>query len=74
MDYYSLPGSFTSGRLYLRTYSTRQCFFIHTISDSQVEATEDFLVQLRAIDPLPPSVKLARTSATVFILDNDSMS
>ena len=73
VDYSSVPGGFTSGRLTLSTFSTLQCVSIGTISDSLVEATEDFLVQLRTINPLPPFVKLARTNATVFILDNDGM-
>ena len=71
VDYSSIPGRYTSGRLTLYYYSTRQCKSISTRADSLVEGTENFLVQLWSTGPLPPSVKLARTSATVFILDND---
>ena len=70
MDYSSI---FTSGRLTFNSFSTRQCTTISTRSDSQVESTEDFLVQLQMIGPLSPIVKLARTNVTVFILDNDGM-
>ena len=73
MDYSSVPARFTSGRLTFSSFSTRQCVSIRTAFDSQVEDTEDFLVQLQVIGPLFLDVELARTNATIFILDNDGM-
>ena len=71
-----IPTSYIlSGRLTFISFITNQteCITISTFFDLQVEGTEDFLVQLQMIGPLPPNVKLARTNATVFILDNDGM-
>ena len=73
VDYFSIPGRVTSGRLTFNSFSTRQCTTISTRFDSRVESTEDFVVQLQMIGSLPSTVKLARTNATVFILDNDGM-
>ena len=73
VDYTSIPSFFVSGRLTLSRFTTIQCLFVRTRSDSFVEGTEDFLVQLRAISFLPSTVELARTNATVFIRDNDGM-
>ena len=68
VDYSSI-----SGRLAFSSFRTSQCVLVRTRSDTALEGTEVFLVQLRNINPLPPFVTLARTNATVFIQDNDGM-
>ena len=68
MDYTGL-----SGRLLFSSFRTSQCLRISTRSDTALEGTESFLVQLRSINPLPPSVILTRSNATVFIQDDDGM-
>ena len=62
----------TSGRLAFNEIRTYQCLSISTLSDRTfLEGTETFIIQLQAFNLfLPPSVELARTNATVFILDN----
>ena len=73
VDYTSIPGRFDTGRLRLSSSRTRQCLTIRSSrSDTTVENTEEFFVGLQSTGPLPPFVELARTSAVVFILDNDS--
>ena len=72
MDYSSVPHRYSSGQLtFGDRYRYSQCLSISTRSDVVVEGIETFLVQLQTISPLPPYVELARTNATVFILDND---
>ena len=68
-----MPSRFDTGRLTLRSSSSRRCLFIRGRFDTAVENTEEFFVGLLSTGPLPPFVELARTSAVVFILDNDSM-
>ena len=72
VDYNSFPRRYTSGRLTMYSYSTYECVSIRTTSDSRVENTESFLVQLQISPSLLPSWTLARTSASVFIQDDDS--
>ena len=73
VDYPSVPGRFTNGRLILSSSTPVACLSISTSFDILMENTEDFLIQLQSTGFLPPSVKLGRTNATVFILDNDGM-
>lgn len=74
-DYTSLPRWWTwnSGRLTFSSSDTRQCVSIATASDYTLENTEIFFVQMGSVYSLPPFVELTRTTATIFIQDDDGM-